>query len=115
MLSQLITIIVTALLSSLFTITIGYILFQKHLKQRVDRYIDKTWAKTRDELGVIIANRVKEGFLDGVTNIPSREVIRNTTRTMAKAGADILEETLSPLIGKSRTQNRSDDKNTRNK
>ena len=80
-------------------------IMREHAEKNAQRFIEHF----KKEVGPVIEERVKKGVKDGVASIPSREVLRETTRTMAKTGVDIVGDTLKPFLGR-RGPNRSDQK-----
>ena len=72
---QLLLVVVTALLSSLLTLGLGYYIFERYLKDDLLRHIDEHVDEAIEELGREIEIRVKQGVVDGVASIPSSEVI----------------------------------------
>jgi len=94
--TTLITIITTAFITSVTTITICHFYFEKKIKHQLDDKIENSIEK----LGDVVEEKVRQGIINGVASIPSREVLLDTTRTIAKTGADIVEEGLSTFFGK---------------
>jgi|GEM_PF-3294382 len=94
-------ILITALLSSFLTIAIAYYIIKQQIQTHAEERINQIITQFENEIGPIIEARVKQGVRDGVASIPSREVIRETTRTIAKTGADIVGDTLKPLLNRS--------------
>ena len=105
--SQIAVILLTASLSSIFTITLGFFFIRRILREHTDQAAQKYLDKLKSEIGPTIEESIKKGVKDGITAIPSREVIRETTRTIAKTSADIVGDTLKPLLNR-RTRNRDD-------
>lgn len=101
------TIILTAVLSSLFTLGLGYYVMRRLLQEHAQKNANKFIDQVKEEIGPVIEERVKQGVKDGVASIPSREVLRETTRTMAKTGVDIVGDTLKPLLNKRGNPRRS--------
>ena len=96
MLTIIITVLVTALLTSITTLALGHYFFEKKIKVDLEHKIEARI----DQLGDTIEERVRQGIISGVASIPSREVIKGTTRTMAKTGAEIVEDSLNTILGK---------------
>jgi hypothetical protein len=88
------TIIATALLSSLLTLSIAHYLFNKHLKSRYEKGLADAISQFKAEVGPEIESRVKQGVLEGIKSLPSREILRDTTRNIAKTGLDIMGDSL---------------------
>jgi hypothetical protein len=84
----------TALLSSLFTLGLAYLVFDRVLRERLEEHIDQQVEQAAEEIGREIEERVKRGVMEGVTEgvsaLPSTEVITGATRTAARSGIDFL-------------------------
>lgn len=100
----LLTIIATALLSSLLTLGIAHFIFQSRLKHRYEEGITDAIERIKAEVGPEIEARVKQGVLDGFKSLPSKEMLRDTTRTIAKTGLDIMGDGLKMATRPSRTR-----------
>ncbi len=94
MTNTLLTILATALLSSLLTLGIAHYVFQKRLKKRYEAALQEAIDKFKAEVGPEIEDRVKKGVMDGFKSLPSREILRDTTRSIAKTGLDIMGDSL---------------------
>ncbi len=74
------------------------------LKPRLARQFDEEFKQRLDEAADVLAARVEEavrrGVMDGFTRLASKEVLEGTTRTIAKTGADIVEEGLGRILGR---------------
>lgn len=97
------TVVATALLSSVFTLAIGYYILRRQARDRYDIAIKEAIERFKAEVGPEIEQRVKQGMLEGVKSLPSREVIRETTRTIAKTGLDLMGDSLK-MATRSRTR-----------
>lgn len=84
------TVVATALLSSLLTLGIAHLVFRKHLKDRLDAELGKAIERFKEEVGPEMEARVKKGVMEGIKSIPSKELLRDTTRSIAKTGLDIM-------------------------
>ena len=84
------TIIATALLSSIMTLTIAHLVMKGRIKKHYEAGLAKAIEQFKQEVGPDIEARVKKGVVDGVKSLPSREILRDTTRTIAKTGLDIM-------------------------
>jgi len=89
-----ISIVATALLSSVLTLSIALHYFRKYAKPRFDKAVDEAIEKFKAEVGPEIEQRVKKGVLDGVKSLPSKEMLRDTTRSIARTGLDIVGDGL---------------------
>ncbi|MBA3979389.1 MAG: hypothetical protein C0462_02190 [Alcanivorax sp.] len=55
-----------------------------------------------DLMAVKVEEAVRRGIVDGVTSLPTREVLQGTTRNIARTSVEIVEERLGSLFGKRR-------------
>jgi len=94
MATVIISIIATALLSSILTLSIALFYFRKQGKERYDKAVAAAIERFKAEVGPEIEQRVKSGVLEGIKSLPSREVLRDTTRTIARTGLDIVGDGL---------------------
>lgn len=95
MLVQLLTILLTAVLSSLLTLGLAYWYFDRRLKRRLDQRL----TELQEEFGSVIQERVRRGVLEGVASIPSAEVLKDTGQTLSTAAGDLVRNGLGTLLG----------------
>lgn len=93
-----------ALLSSLFTLSIVILVIQKRFRKRYEKGLQDAIDKFKAEAGPEIEARVKQGVVDGFKSLPSREMLRDTTRSIAKTGLDIMGDSLKLATRPSRTR-----------
>lgn len=98
MLSQALVIVLTAILSSLMTLGIAYWVIRKLIEERAEETVQEITKRFKEDVGPELEQRVAQGVRSGFASLPSREVIRDTTRNMAKTGADIVGDTLKPFL-----------------
>ena len=108
MISTLVIVFGTALMSSVFTLALGYILLSRYLRARVDDALREVTRRINADVGPEIETRVKNGVREGVKSLSSREVIRETTRNMARTGAELVGEGFKPFLKKRRPRSESD-------
>lgn len=106
MISQALTIVATALLSSALTVGLLWWLYQRRLKaeleaqgQRILADVEARLQAALAALGEVVEERVKQGLIRGVAAIPSSEVLSDTTRSAARTGADLASRGLAALLG----------------
>lgn len=92
-------ILVTALLSSVFTLALVAIFFNRYLLPRLERDFQAQIDRAIEELGRTVEERVKKGVLDGVAAIPSAEMLQNTTRAVTQTGVDLVGAGINALLG----------------
>lgn len=107
--SQALTVLLTAGLSSLFTVAAGYVLYRKRLQRELEERLaaareelEETLSAALEGLGDVVEERVRQGVVKGVASIPSTEVLSDTTKSVAKTGADLAERGLRALLGNRR-------------
>lgn len=93
--TQIAWMMLSAILASVFTIGAAWLWWRKSLSQEIDRLLDEKSAR----LGEEIERRVRQGVIDGVSSIPSAEVLENATRTATRTGAAIIGDGISALLG----------------
>jgi uncharacterized membrane protein YfbV (UPF0208 family) len=107
MVAQLLILFATALLSSLFTCAGLWWLYQHRLRQALDEQLavalEELDARLQTAIGTLgdtVEERVRTGVVKGVAAIPSHDVLADTTRTVAKTGAQLAERGLNVLLGR---------------
>lgn len=108
MLSQLGIVVATAMLSSLLTLGIGYLVLQGYMRRQFEAGLRETIRRINAEVGPEIEARVKKGVKEGVKSLPTREVLKETTWNMARTGAELVNEGIKPFLKKKRTRSESD-------
>ena len=105
-------IIATALLSSLLTCALVVAWFQLRIRPSLMQQLDDEFRYRLDEASEVIGERVEEavraGLVEGVTALGSREVLEGTTRNLARSSAEIVEERVNRMFGRSRGTRRRD-------
>ena len=102
MLAQFLFALLTAVLASALTLGAAYYLFHKRWRPRLEDELRAREAELDEKLadfGEKIQAHVRQGIVDGVTAIPSSEVVREGTRSLAKTGADMVTAGLESLLG----------------
>lgn len=92
-----VTILLTAVLSSLFTLGLAVLVFHRYLKRRLESEMDRL----HREWGATIEERVRRGVVEGVKSLPSTEVIRGARRTLTDTAMDLVRGGLDTLAGPS--------------
>ena len=108
MLSQLGVVIATAVLSSVFTLGIGYLVLHRYMRKQFEAGLKEAIRRINAEVGPEIESRVKKGVRDGVKSLPSREVLKETTWNMARTGAELVNEGIKPFLKKRKPRSDSD-------
>lgn len=101
----------TALLSAAFTAVALVVVFRRVLLPELEQRMAARMDVAREEFAVSVERAVRKGVLDGVASIPSREVLQDTTRTIARTGMELMGDSLSSLLGRrgARRDDRKDD------
>lgn len=87
---QLLLMLGTAVLSSLLTVAVLWLAFERLVRRDLERQIDEAISELGDEVEARVRRGVREGVREGVASLPSTEVIAGATRTAARSGADLL-------------------------
>jgi len=102
MLTDILLVVVTALLSSACTLGAAWWLWERRLRSRLDHRIAELRGEVNEELGETIRRQVRQGILDGVAAIPSGELLRNTQRGLTDTAAELVRGGLSSILGTGR-------------
>jgi len=95
MLEHVLLALLTAVVSSLLTLGLAYWILKRRFQDRLEARL----AEIREEFGREIQLRVREGIVDGVTSLPSAEVLGRTQRTVTGTAADLFRAGLGTLFG----------------
>ena len=101
-------VIITALVTSLTTLALAYLLYRAKLKHELEASIKRLGdtleervhdgvLRAGDELLPKFRDKVTEGFTKALAEWPTSEVTR-----MARSGANLVEEGLNTIFGKKR-------------
>jgi hypothetical protein len=104
------TICATALLSSILTLGLSYLLYQRRLKDDLRARLNElsTEVKERLKQGVIDAGMellpkfraaVREGFKEAISDTVSPDMIERTAKNMADIGGSLMDTSLKMLFG----------------
>lgn len=100
------TIIATAVLSSLLTVTLAFLWFRYRTRPSLMRQLDDEFRERLQEASEVIGERVedsvRQGLVEGVSALPTREVLEGTTRTLAKTSAEMVEDRVNRLFRRRR-------------
>ena len=100
----------SAMLASACTLGLAGYLFDRRYKKRLEAELEERVEAYRrrfqavldeeiERLGDLIEERVRKGVLDAVASLPSSEVVRETTQSVARTGLDLMEAGLGTLLG----------------
>lgn len=101
----------TALSSALLTVLAIGIYVEKVARPRLERELEKKLSKRiksgLDVLEERIEKAVRRGVLDGVQALTSKEVLQDTTRSLARSGAELVENSISQMLGRRRREDKN--------
>ncbi len=87
MLTTVATIILTAFTSACFTLILAWFIFEKRIKQAIERHTQKQIDQATEQ----IEQGVKRGVQEAITSISTTKVIRGTARNVAKSSRELVE------------------------
>ncbi len=100
---SMIWVIATAVLSSVMTLTVvalwGRFYFQPQLRDNMQKELDEQVEKAAQVLAERVEEGVRRGLVDGVRNLPSREVLEGASRSLARTSAEMVGERLGQIFG----------------
>ncbi len=88
----------TAVLSSVLTICLFGVVFQRLWRREMELRL----RDLHDELGRTVEIRVKRAVVESLADMNTVDVLRDTTWKAAKSGSDFLSDGLNVLLGKRR-------------
>lgn len=98
------TVAATGLLSGVSACVISALWFRYRELPRARKELERTLRERVDEGADVIAERVeaavRRGVTEGFTGLARREVLEDTTRTIARTGAEFVEERLGRIFGR---------------
>lgn len=107
------TIFATAALSSLFTVVAAFLWFRFRTRPSLMRQLDEEFRDRLSEASEVIGERVEEavrqGLIEGVSALPTREVLEGTTRTLARTSAEMVEDRVNRLFRRRASRGRGRD------
>ena len=97
-------IVASALLSSLFTlVAVGvwaHFYFQPSLRDSLQRELDEQVEKAAQVLSDRVEEGVRRGLVEGVRNLPSKELLEGASRNLARTSAEMVGERLGQIFGR---------------
>ena len=107
------TILVTSIISALITLTVVAAWMHFIVSPRVGADLEVLLREQAERAADLMAEKVEEGVrrgvIDGVTSIPTREVLQGTTRNIARTSVEIVESWLGQIFGRRRSERDSDE------
>ncbi|MBL7249406.1 hypothetical protein [Alloalcanivorax marinus] len=98
------TILLTAVISSAITLFVvalwGHFYLQPRLKSGLKRELDEEARKAADLIAASVEEAVKRGINEGVRNLPTREMLEETSRSLARSSTELVGERISKFFGK---------------
>ncbi len=100
---SIIWVIATAVLSSAMTLAVvalwGHFYFQPRLRDSMQKELDEQVENAAQVLSSRVEEGVRRGLVDGVRNLPSREVLEGASRSLARTSAEMVGERLGQIFG----------------
>lgn len=98
------TLLLTAVVTAAFTVATlalwAHYLLLPALRRGLRRDLDEEASKAADLIALRVEEAVKRGINDGVRNLPTREMIEETSRSLARTSSELVGERLSKFFGK---------------
>ncbi len=95
------------MVSSVFTLGAAYLYVKVKRAQwqrEIDQAINAKMQEVEASLGTLIEQKVSQGVVNGVRAIPTTEMLKDTTRTVARTGAELVEDGLQVLLSGGRSR-----------
>ncbi len=101
--------LVTAALSSIMTLGLAVVLYQRYLAARVEQRLNdvaedftaRLQAVAKD-LGPTLEAHVRDGVREGLMSLARPQTVAETTANVTRTGAGLVEEGLNTLFGRPR-------------
>ncbi|HLR18014.1 MAG TPA: hypothetical protein VK099_09125 [Alcanivoracaceae bacterium] len=68
------------------------------MMREVEQVISTEGQKAAELIAQRVEEAVKKGLVEGVKNLPSKDVLQGTTRALAKTSAEIVEGSISSMF-----------------
>tara|TARA_R110001606_G_scaffold111327_4_gene237808 strand:+ start:12873 stop:13184 length:312 start_codon:yes stop_codon:yes gene_type:complete len=97
-------ILITAALSALLTLVVvaawAHFYFQPRLKRALQQELDEQSQRAARVIADSVEEAVKRGLVDGVRALPTREMLEQTSRSLARSSGEIVGDRLGRFFGK---------------
>ncbi|UWN51791.1 hypothetical protein ASALC70_04024 [Alcanivorax sp. ALC70] len=70
------------------------------MKRALKQELDEEARKAADLIAASVEEAVKRGINDGVRNLPTREMLEETSRSLARSSTELVGERISKFFGK---------------
>lgn len=98
-------IIATALLSSVLTVVVGWLIVRRFWQQELEYRL----RQLHDDIGRTVETRVRRAVTESLNDtIKPSDMLRETTWKAAKSGSDLITDSVSGLLAKLRRQSSDD-------
>lgn len=106
-------ILLTGLVSAVLTVSGIAVWMHFHMAPRMAEDLEELLGREAERAADLMAEKVEEGVrrgvIDGVTQLPTREVLQDTTRNMARTSVEIVESRLGSIFGRRSRRSRDED------
>ena len=95
-------VVATAFLSSLLTVGLAVLVFRRvagRMEERLEQKLHDRLAQTAEEVGQAMETRLRTVVADAVRDFRRASIAEGASRTVATAGADLVQEGLRILMG----------------
>jgi hypothetical protein len=74
--------------------------FQPRLRDSLQRELDEQVEKAAQVLSDRVEEGVRRGLVEGVRNLPSKELLEGASRNLARTSAEMVGERLGQIFGR---------------
>ncbi len=90
--------VISALLSSLVTLSIGLLFYRRYVRPSLERRLQDL----HQDIGRLVETRVRKAMAEALHDLSPTDVLRDRTWQVARSGADIVNEGLNALLGRAK-------------
>ncbi|MFZ5756259.1 MAG: hypothetical protein ACOY3X_05115 [Pseudomonadota bacterium] len=101
-------VLATAVITAIVTTVLLCAVFRWWMLPRLEARLAAQIEASRDDFARALERSVRKGLADGVAMLPSREVLQDTTRTLARTGMELVGDSLGAWLGGRRGRRSTD-------
>lgn len=100
-----VTVIATAVLSSLLTLLVGGWMVRRYW----EREMEVRLRRLHDDIGRTVETRVRRAVTESLGEVRPGDTLRESTWRAARSGSELLSDSLGTLIGKNRRRRQTEE------